>query len=101
MPLPGIRSREAKQCHAKAKSTQLQCLNPAAFGCSTCRLHGARRNIKKGKYHPNYQHGRETQEMRHTRQQKLAELDQLEALMRAKGLLTGPRKVGRKFVPNS
>ena len=50
-----------QQCTARARTTGNRCLNPAAFGCKTCRYHGARRQntIKTGKNHPNFRHGRE------------------------------------------
>ena len=87
MPLPNITQR----CRAKAKSTQSQCHNPAAFGMPTCRLHGARRphTILKGEAHPNYRHGNETQERRRERRVKMAELRKLEELIQKLGMM-GP-----------
>lgn len=62
MPLPAMKS--AKQCSARSKRSGEQCRNPAAWTCSTCRMHGARRpdSIKRGKEHPLYKHGHETLE---------------------------------------
>jgi hypothetical protein len=69
MPLPSVSKRRAKQWTARAKSTHHRCLNPAAYGCSTCRLHGARRrsSIKRGKSHPNYKNGTKTLEAKQQR----------------------------------
>ena len=89
MPLPSVRNKSCLQCNARTKSRQMQrCRNPAAFGCTTCRVHGARRNIKKGKDHPNYKHGYETKDAKLQRQTKLAELNQIELILQAKGLLS-------------
>jgi hypothetical protein len=59
MPLPSITKHNAVKCSANSKRTGLPCNNPAAHGCKTCRMHGARRSelIKRGKDHPNYVHG--------------------------------------------
>ena len=59
MPLPSISKHGAKQCTARSKRTGLPCKNPAAYGCRTCRMHGARKkeSIKRGKAHPGFIHG--------------------------------------------
>ena len=74
-PLPCV-VKGAKVCTAKSKRTGLPCNNPAAHGCKTCRVHGARRqeNIKKGKYHPQFTFGTETREIRAIRAVKLKEI---------------------------
>ena len=61
MPLPNL--VPALQCTAKSKRSGQRCNNLAAYGCKTCRMHGARkpRSIKSGEEHPLYIHGRETQ----------------------------------------
>lgn len=66
MPLPAMKT--ARRCHAHTKSTGQQCHNPAAFGMLVCRLHGARKKstILKGRDHPNYRHGQDTQEAKAT-----------------------------------
>ena len=94
MPLPNLNRR----CCARARSTGNQCLNPAAFGCKTCRYHGARRQetVKVGKAHPQYKHGERTQEAMQTYQRAMAELALVEELGHKSGLLMGPRKSGRK-----
>jgi hypothetical protein len=43
MPLPNVASGRTAQCRARSKRSLRRCLNPAAFGCKTCRFHGARR----------------------------------------------------------
>ena len=89
MPLLSVSNHNALQCTAKAKSTKHRCLNPAAYGCKTCRLHGARKHntIKHGIHHPNYQHGMETLEMKQKRSIKLAELKLIESDLLRKGLV--------------
>ena len=64
MPLPSMRLHGAKQCTTKSKRTGLPCNNPAAYGCRTCRMHGARKaeSINRGEQHPNFVHGRSTLE---------------------------------------
>ena len=96
MPLPSVFEHGASQCTARAKSTRQRCLNPAAYGCSTCRLHGARKltSIKRGKCHPNYRHGTETLEAKGQRSIKLAELREMENDLIARGLIKCKRTVG-------
>jgi hypothetical protein len=100
MPLNCVADNAAKRCRATAKSSRERCKNPAAFGCSTCRLHGARRpkTIKRGADHPAFQHGKETLQAKAERSSKLEELRQLEGEMHAAGILVGPRWRGRKPV---
>lgn len=90
MPLASISKHNAYQCTARAKSTRQRCLNPAAYGCKTCRLHGARKqtSIKRGDLHPNYRHGMETLEAKRYRRIKLAELREIEADLIARGLIS-------------
>jgi hypothetical protein len=87
MPLPIMKT--ARRCHAKAKSTGQQCLSPAAFGCSTCRMHGARRrgSIKHGADHPLFVHGEATLEAKRETAESLRRLKRMEAKMKAIGLL--------------
>ena len=98
MPLASVSKHRAKQCSARAKSTQNRCLNPAAYGCKTCRLHGARRrsSIKRGQSHPNYKNGAETLEAKRQRSLKLAELRVIEDDLIRRGLIRGNRTAGRK-----
>ena len=51
-----------RRCIARARSTGNQCLNPAAFGCLSFRVHGSWKGAKTrvGKAHPQYKHGERT-----------------------------------------
>jgi len=91
MPLPCIQNGTAPRCQGRSKRTGLPCLNPAAFGCKTCRVHGAHRsrNAAKGEAHYNYQHGGFTKESRTEQSRKSAELHQLVDLGNAIGLFNG------------
>lgn len=98
MPLPNVASGTAHRCMARCKRHGGQCRNLAAFGCTTCRYHGARRSdeVKRGDRHWNYQNGRETLEAKANRSARLRELRELEALSFSFGLATGPKWRGRK-----
>ena len=63
MPLPSILNG-AKQCQVLTKRTRQRCKNPAAYGCASCRMHGAHksRNVLRGENHPQYKNGRRTRE---------------------------------------
>ena len=89
MPLPSVSKHSACQCTARAKSTGQRCLNPAAYGCRTCRLHGARKpnSIKRGKDHPNFKDGAETLERKRQRSIELAELRKIEDDLIKRGLI--------------
>ena len=101
MPLPSVSKHSANQCTARAKTTNHRCLNPAAFGCRTCRLHGARKrsSIKAGKDHPNYLNGTETLHAKRQRSLKLSELREIENDLIERGLIKCNRTVGRKPRP--
>ena len=94
MPLPNLN----RQCTVRARSTGNQCLNPAAFGCKTCRYHGARRRdtVKTGKDHPQFKHGKRTQEAIERFRSKMLELQSIETLARSAAVITGPKTKGRK-----
>ena len=92
LPLPNLNA----QCTANNRKTGKRCKNPAAYGCKTCRYHGAIRNILKGTKHPNYKHGNRTKESMATYSYKLAELDHLEAIAHSVGIMEGPKRSGRK-----
>ena len=97
MPLPYL--PDLKQCTAKAKSTQLRCKNPAAHGCKTCRMHGARKpeTIRRGADHPQYRNGNHTLEVRSARQAAVKRLQHLCDLGNKIGLFCGEVKLrGRK-----
>ena len=92
MPLPRIN----KQCTALTKRTKQPCKNPAAYGCRSCRVHGAHRNIQSGKAHPNWVHGERSKEWMKQNSAQLRELRDLESLGYAIGMMSGPRWRGRK-----
>jgi len=94
MPLPNLN----RQCTVRARSTGNQCLNPAAFGCKSCRVHGSRRKetVKVGKDHPQYKHGERTQEAIERFRSKMLELQSIETLARSVGVIIGPKTKGRK-----
>lgn len=98
MPLPTVISGNAARCTAKCKARGEQCRNPAAYGMSVCRYHGARKpgTIRRGADHPQHRHGGETLDAKAERSKKLAELRELEALSFALGIASGPRWRGRK-----
>ena len=98
MPLPSITKHRAKQCTAKSKRTGLPCNNPAAYGCKTCRMHGARKveSIKRGKDHVNFVHGRRTLEALAEQSATSRRLQQLEDSLHLLGMTTAKRSRGRK-----
>ena len=98
MPLPSMRLFGAKQCTANSKRTGLPCNNPAAYGCRTCRMHGARKkdSIKRGKDHVNFVHGNRTQEAELAHSATCRRLQQLEDAMHLLGMTTAKRSRGRK-----
>ena len=65
MPLPSVLNG-APQCQAKSKRSGNRCLNPAAYGCRTCRFHGAHRpqEVASGESHWNFKHGKATKKKR-------------------------------------
>lgn len=98
MPLVSITTGRARRCRARSKRTKQQCWALAAYGCPTCRMHGARKpeTILSGEDHPNYRHGERTLEGAGARGTELVELRQLEEELRSQRLLRGPRTRGRK-----
>ena len=63
MPLPSL-LKGAKQCQVLTRRTKQRCKNPAAYGCLSCRMHGAHRsrNVLQGEVHPQYKNGERTKE---------------------------------------
>jgi hypothetical protein len=61
MPLQSVLNG-AKQCQVLTKRTRQRCKNPAAYGCTSCRMHGAHksRNVLRGANHPQYRNGERT-----------------------------------------
>ena len=84
MPLPSVLIHGARQCKAITKRSKKRCLNPSAYGCSTCRYHGAtpvltRKNVT-GEDHPQFKHGRDTKQAKERHQQTSTKLHYLEDL---------------------
>ena len=100
MPLPNVASGRTPQCKARSKRSLEQCKNPAAYGCATCRFHGARRpnTIKRGPAHPQYRHGRETRDARRRRVEGMTRLRRLVDLGVAGGFIQ-KRITGRRPSP--
>ena len=98
MPLPSITKYRAKQCTALTKRTKQPCNNPAAYGCRTCRMHGARKaeSIKRGKDHVNFVHGERTLEAQLEQSATSRRLQQLEDAMHLLNMTTAKRSRGRK-----
>jgi glucans biosynthesis protein len=98
MTLPSMRLHGAKQCTTKSKRTGLPCNNPAAYGCRTCRMHGARKaeSIKRGEQHPNYVHGGRTLETQAKQSTASRKLQQIEDAMHLLKITTAKRSRGRK-----
>ena len=72
----------ATQCKVNCKRTGIRCKNPAAFGCKSCRMHGAHksRNTLYGINHPQYRHGEKTKESIEQSQKTLLRLHMLEEI---------------------
>ena len=98
MPLTSISKHGAKQCTALTKRTKQPCKNPAAYGCRTCRMHGARKkeSIKRGEEHVNFVHGRRTREAEKQHSAFCCRLQQLEDAMHLLDMTTAKRTRGRK-----
>ena len=93
------------QCQAISKRTKVQCRGPATRGKTKCKFHGGASTGPKtpaGKKRSGAKflvHGRETSAIRAERRIKIAELQELEALGRAIGMIVGPRTRGPKVKP--
>jgi len=92
-----------RQCAARSKRTKMQCRSPALKGKQVCRIHGGKSTGPKtdaGRQRiaaANTVHGRETREIRSARRVKIAELEELEALGRQIGLISGSKTRGPKI----
>jgi hypothetical protein len=104
MPLPNIISGKAKRCTAKCKARGDQCRNPAAYGMSVCRYHGARKpeTIKRGAEHPQYRHGGESLEAKAEYHKMSVFFHEAENLMFSLDMVApgSPRTRGRKPLEN-
>ena len=89
MPLPSITKHHAVKCAAKSKRTRLPCNNPAAHGCKTCRMHGARKveSIRRGKQHPNFLHGERSLEGIKRHRETMQHIKELTKLAKKLGMI--------------
>ena len=73
MPLPSV-LKGASQCQVLTKRTKQRCKNPAAYGCRSCRMHGAHRsrNVLNGADHPRYKKGERSKAVEAERSEKSA-----------------------------
>ena len=94
MPLPNVLNGTARRCHATAKHSGLQCSQPCAYGCKTCRFHGANKKVRSGVDCNFYVHGNDTRSERKARPAKLKkakeEIKQLEELLKQDVILELP-----------
>lgn len=98
MPLPSVLKHGAKLCSAKSKRTGFPCNNPAAYGCKTCRMHGAHksRNAANGVNSGKYKNGRHTKAAKERSNKTLVKLRYLEDLGQQGGFMKGARTRGPK-----
>ena len=89
MPLQSITKYHAVKCSANSKRTGLPCNNPAAYGCKTCRMHGARcpESIKRGKDHPNFVHGERSLEGIKRHREVMSRIKMLSKLAKRLGMI--------------
>jgi hypothetical protein len=98
MPLPSVEKYGAKRCSAKSKRTKEPCKNPAAYGCKTCRYHGAKRSRKapQGVNHHQYKNAGFTKPEKAERRVKSLMFQRLEEIGWHIGMFTGTKTRGRK-----
>ena len=98
MPLPSVEKYGAKRCSAKSKRTREPCKNPAAYGCKTCRYHGAKRSRKapQGVNHPQYKNAGFTKLEKAERKAKSLMFQRLEEIGWHIGMFKGTKTRGRK-----
>ncbi len=96
--MPYSKLNPEHRCIALCRSRGDRCRNTPAYGCKTCRYHGAKRPeaIKRGTEHGRYKHGERTKEAMTTHRQAAVRLADLETLARALGMITGPKTRGRR-----
>ena len=94
MPLPNVKRFR----HATCKATGNNCRNPAAYGMSVCRYHGAKRpkSIRHGAAHGRYKSGEFTKASKKASKQASVRLMDLENMGFQLGMMTGERTRGRK-----
>ena len=98
MPLPCL--NDTIRCTATCKARQARCFCLKAYGQSVCRFHGARKpeTILRGKDHPAYKNGSQTQQAKAEYSAAAARLRTLERIMVDTGMVGADfkRTVGRK-----
>jgi hypothetical protein len=97
MPLPSL-FNGAKQCQVLTRRTKQRCKNPAAYGCISCRMHGAHRsrNVLQDKDHPQYKNGERTKEAETERRRASTALLTLRDIGDSINLFNGRYTRGRK-----
>ena len=97
MPLPSVLNG-ANQCQVLTKRTKQRCKNPAAFGCKSCRMHGAHksRNVLRGADHSQYTNGNRTIESQKKNSASLTRLRMLEQIGWHIKMFTGSKTRGRR-----
>lgn len=97
MPLPSVLNG-AKQCQVLTKRGKQLCMNPAAFGCASCRMHGAHksRNVLRGVEHPQYKNGERTKEIEAEHRRASTALLTLRDIGDSVGMFNGSHTRGRK-----
>lgn len=97
MPLQSVLNG-AKQCQVLTKRTKQPCKNPAAYGCISCRMHGAHksRNVLWGVDHPKYKHGNRTKEAQQNNSDALTRIRMLEQIGWHIKMFVGTKTRGRK-----
>lgn len=97
MPLPCVLNG-TKQCKVNCKRTGIRCKNPAAHGCSSCRMHGAHKSraVLKGPDHPKYKNSGFTKSEIAARKVKSLMFQRLEEIGWHIGMFTGTKTRGRK-----
>jgi hypothetical protein len=97
MPLPSVLNG-AKQCQVLTKRTKQRCKNPTAFGCKSCRMHGAHksRNVLRDEGHPQYKKGNRTKKAQRNNSKALTRLRMLEQIGWHIKMFIGTKTRGRK-----
>ena len=97
MPLPSV-ANGAEQCQVMTKRTGKRCLNPAAYNCRACRMHGAHKSRRslRGADHPQYTNGYETKQARAEKSWASAKLLYLRDIGDRINLYVGTKTRGRR-----
>ena len=97
MPLPSVLNG-TNQCQVMTKRTKQRCKNPTAYGCTSCRMHGAHksRNVLRGADHPQYTNGNRTIESQKENSASLTRLRMLEQIGWHIKMFNGGKTRGRK-----